>query len=362
MTNELFEGVFNLPNPVRLVAGFLSALIITWGSIPVIVKISKYKKLYSYPNDRTSHSNETPTLGGLAVIAGITLSVIVFSPRFNSDELLYVLGGLIALFFIGIKDDIMIIDPKKKFMGQIIASLIVVWIGGIRITNFHNAFGIDAVSPWISIVFTVFLFLVLINGFNLIDGIDGLASAVGILASVFFGIWFIINGYINYGVMAVSLCGALIAFFRFNVFGRQNKIFLGDTGSLIIGLVVAVMTVKFLEYDLTAISGYRFRAAPAVVIGLLIFPLFDTLRVFLLRIRNKKPIFKADRNHIHHSLLTLGFSHLNATLIILTVNLLFLAIAILLQTIGIVPLTLLMLLLVAALSYIPGLILRYRRH
>lgn len=362
MTDALNEGVFNLPDSIRLAAGFLSALIITWVSIPVIVKISKFKNLYSYPNERTSHTSEIPVLGGLAVIAGFTLSVIVFSPRFMANELLYVLGGLLILFYIGIKDDIMMIDPKKKLAGQVAASVLVVWIGGIRITNFHNAFGIETIAPWISIVFTVLVFLVLINGFNLIDGIDGLASAIGILVSGFFGLWFILNGHINYGVMAASLTGTLIAFFRFNVFGKKNKIFLGDTGSLVIGLIVAVMTVKFLEFDMRATPGYRFHAAPAVAFGLLILPLFDTLRVFILRLRNGKPPFKADRNHIHHALLTLGLSHLNATIVIAAVNLILLAIAILLQPLGIVPLTLIILVLVIALSFIPGLILRHREH
>lgn len=350
-----------IPVWMTLCGSFILALMITWVSIPTIVKISKYKRYYNTPNGRTSHFDDTPNLGGLAVFAGFTLSVIIFSFQPESAVIKFIMGGLVVLFFIGLKDDILIIDPMKKLLGQIGASLLIVWIGGIRVTNFHQALGIGEIPALISILFTLFMFIVIINGFNLIDGIDGLASAVGFFISVFYSIWFILTGHITYGVLSVSLGGALLAFFRFNVFSSKNKIFLGDTGSMLTGFVIAVLTVQFLEFELIAPLKYRSESAPALAIGLLIVPLFDTLRAFVLRLWNGKSPFKADRNHIHHVLLRLGFSHLNVTIIIILFNLLFVILALLLQNIGNVKLTILMILLASSLCYILDMVQHHRR-
>ena len=362
MDESLISDAIMLPDSCRLVAGFVGAALITFVSVPTIVRISKHKKLYDVPNNRTSHLHETPTLGGLAVFAGFTISTIIFSHRSSATELAYILGGLIPLFFIGVKDDILVIDPKKKITGQIFASLIVIWIGGIYLSSLHNAMGIDKINQVFGIIITLFLFLILINGFNLIDGIDGLASAIGFIASGFYGTWFILTGNINYAVLGFSLAGALGAFFVFNVFGKRNKIFLGDTGSMIIGFIIAILTVKFLEDDLIAEEKFRFTSAPAISIGLLIIPLFDTLRVFILRLGNGKSPFKADRNHIHHSLLALGLTHLNATIIIVIANLFLIFLALLLKNLGILKLTAIMLIVMTGLSYILHLILSHHRH
>ena len=320
----------------------------TWISIPTIVTISKHKKLFDKPNERTSHLDDTPNLGGLAVFAGFSLSAIVFAFAPESAVIKYFLGGLIVLFFIGIKDDILIIDPKKKLLGQIAASLLIVWLGDIRVTNFHQVLGIGEIPAIISILFTMFLFVLLINGFNLIDGIDGLASAIGFFVAVLYSVWFILTDHLTYGVLSLALAGALVAFFRFNVFSKANKIFLGDTGSMLTGFIIAVLTVQFLEFNLNEPSSFKFDSAPALAIGLLIIPVYDTLRVFIMRLWCGKSPFKADRNHIHHGLLRLGLSHLNVTIIIVLVNIFFVTLALLLQNIGNVYLIILMMLIALA--------------
>lgn len=351
-------NIFSIPVWLRLSGSFLSALIITWVAIPTIVKISKYKKLYDFPNERTSHINETPNLGGLAMFAGFTVATVVFTLNAESSEIKYFLGSLVVIFFIGLKDDIMVIDPRKKLLGQIVAALIVILPGGIRVTSFHHAFGIDEISVIPSILFTLFLLLVLINGFNLIDGIDGLSSGIGIIASVAYGIWFILTRHITYGVLSIALAGALAAFFPFNVFGKKNKIFLGDAGSLITGLSVSVLTVKFLETELTAPGKLRFEAAPSIAFALLIIPLFDTMRIFVLRLWNGQSPFKADHNHIHHSLLSLGLSHMSVTLVMVSFSILFVLISLLLQGLGNVLSIIILILLAFLLSCIPELIMR----
>jgi UDP-N-acetylmuramyl pentapeptide phosphotransferase/UDP-N-acetylglucosamine-1-phosphate transferase len=345
---------------MALCGSFVFAIMITWVSIPTIVRISKFKRFFDTPNERTSHFDDTPNLGGLSVFAGFSLSVIIFSFQSESAVIKYLLGGLIVLFFIGLKDDILIIDPKKKVLGQVIASLLIVWMGDIRLTNFHHVLGIGEIPALVSVLFTLFLFIVLVNGFNLIDGIDGLASAVGFFVAVLYSIWFILTNHFTYGVLSVSLAGSLLAFFRFNVFSTRNKIFLGDTGSMLTGFVVSVLTVQFLEFELNAPLKYQFDSAPALTIGLLIIPLFDTLRVFVLRLSNGKSPFKADRNHLHHGLLNLGLSHLEVTIIMISFNLLIFIMVILLQGLGDVLLIILITLLGVLFSFLPWILKRYR--
>lgn len=349
-----------LPVWINLAGSFVAAFLIALVSIPTIVKISKFKKLNASVNERTSHSVDTPNLGGVAVFAGVSLSVVIFSLRSAPEAVSFLLGGLILIFFIGIKDDILIIDPKKKLIGQICASLIIVWFGGVRITDFQPVLDYEGIPPVLSISVTLFLFLLLVNGFNLIDGIDGLASGLGIVISVFYGSWFIYSGHYNAGVIALSLAGALIAFFRYNIFSRNNKLFLGDTGSMITGFMVAFLTIQFIEYNLTAPAGIGIKCAPAVAYGLLIVPLIDMLKVFILRSWNGNSPFKADRNHIHHTLLALGCSHLEATLILSAMTIFFLAIALILNDIGALWLMILLTVVALLVISIPRVILKTR--
>jgi UDP-GlcNAc:undecaprenyl-phosphate/decaprenyl-phosphate GlcNAc-1-phosphate transferase len=213
-------------------------------------------------------------------------------------------------------------------------------------------FHVQQLSYAASILLTVFVFIVVINGFNLIDGIDGLASGVGILTSSVFGIWFWMTGHIACTILSFSFIGTLTAFFWFNVFGKTNKIFLGDTGSMVIGFVVGVLACRFLQLELVVQETAKIVSAPTVVCGILIVPLFDSLRVFILRIRQGKSPFKADRQHIHHRLLQLGCNHLQATLILISVNLFFIVLSYLLRGIGIIWLMGLILGLASLMSHI----------
>ncbi len=344
------ENIFSIAPFV--LGSFGIAFLITHLAIPSIVTVAQIKGLYDVPNGRTSHTTPTPVLGGIAIFAGLVISTIIFSVLGFGSELKYIIAGLIILFFFGIKDDILALDPKKKLAAQIIAGLLIAVLGDVRITHFHGFLGIDEVSYVFSLVCTIFFFIVMINGFNLIDGIDGLASGVGIITSVTFGCWFAMSGYDSYAVMSFALTGSLVAFFYFNVFGKRNKIFLGDTGSLILGLSVAVFAVRFMEYEGGATGILIVESAPAVTFGILIVPLFDTLRVFSLRIFQKRSPFIADKQHIHHRLLELGFPHLKATLIILFINQMFIGLSIALQQIGSLNLIIIQLLLASVLSYI----------
>src|ERR1035437_1391460 len=341
-----------LPHWVLIIMGFLMAFCLTWSIIPSIVNISRLKNLTDTPNGRTSHFKATPTLGGIAVFVALVLSTVIFAGTYFKFELKYIISGLIVIFFIGIKDDILIIDPLKKLSGQIFAIIIVAVFADIRITNLYGLFHIGQLPYIVSILLTVFVFIVIINGFNLIDGIDGLASSIGILTSAVFGIWFWSMGNIGYAIFSFSFVGTLAAFFWFNVFGKTNKIFLGDTGSLLTASVVGVLACRFLQLELVTQRGATIPSAPTVVCGILIVPLFDSLRVFILRIKQGKSPFKADHQHIHHRLLQLGCTHLQATFILIGVNTFFIVLSYLLRGIGIILLMAVIVGLACIMSYI----------
>jgi UDP-GlcNAc:undecaprenyl-phosphate GlcNAc-1-phosphate transferase len=282
----------------------------------MIVRVSSQKKLFDFPNERTSHEKIIPTLGGMAIFAGFLMSVIIFSQPEYSLKLRYLIGGCLIIFFAGLKDDLLIIDPKKKFLSQVLAALIIVILGDIRVTDFHSILGIGEVPYTVSVLFTVFLMVGLINGFNLIDGVDGLSSGIGLINSVAFGIMFLLDHQVTYSIMAFSISGALAAYFIFNVFGTANKIFMGDTGAMLTGLIVSVLAIRFMETRHGIGPFTTYYSSPALACGLLIIPIFDTLRVFILRLKDGGSPFKADKNHIHHNLLRLGFSHLKVTMIL----------------------------------------------
>jgi UDP-GlcNAc:undecaprenyl-phosphate GlcNAc-1-phosphate transferase len=341
-----------VPQWIAVISGLFIAFAITCLAIPSIVYISRIKGLCAIPNGRTSHSNDTPTLGGIAIFAGIVISTVIFAGTYFKSELQYILAGLVIVFFMGIKDDVLIIDPWKKLAGQIFAALIITVFAGIRINNLYGLFEIGNLPYIVSILISVLVFVIIVNGFNLVDGIDGLASGTGILTSSVFGIWFWMTGNIDYTVFSFAFAGSLSAFFIFNVFGKRNKIFLGDSGSMITGLVLGVLVCSFLQHNLITEGALYIQSSPAVAFGILIVPLFDTLRVFTLRIVQGKSPFTPDRQHIHHRLIQLGNTHLQATLILLSFNLLFIALCYLLQGIGIIWLMCVNLGLASLMSYI----------
>jgi len=305
------------------------------------------------PNGRTSHYNPTPNLGGVAIFAGVIISSVVFTGITTAHELKYIIAAMLIIFFVGLKDDLHPMIAYKKFIGQTIAVLFILVPGDFHLNSLHDLFGIDGLSYIVSLLITYILFLALINSFNLIDGIDGLSSGIGILTSIFFGIVFLMGNHMAYAVMSFILASSLIAFFYYNVFSKKNKIFLGDTGAMLIGLILAIFAVRFLNFESDSTFLSKSQAAPAVLLCVLIVPLFDTARVFILRILRGKSPFEADRTHIHHRLLDLSGTHLKASTIILLVNMIFIAIALILRNINTELLVLITLVLATVLSFIP---------
>lgn len=337
------------------------ALLITWAAIPTIVTVARMKNLVDKPNGRSSHKYNTPTLGGIAIFAGVLISFTLFSELTLVWEMPYIIAGIIIVFFIGLKDDVVIISAKWKLLGQLTTAIILTCLADIRITNFYGLFGIHQIGYVTSIIFSIFVFIVIMNGFNLIDGIDGLAAGVGIVTSLCFGLMFYFEKQYPYALLAAGLIGSLVSFFRFNVFGLRKKIFMGDSGSLILGLMQAILVIKIISYEKGTSIDFYYGATPAIAIGILIVPLYDTLRVFTLRIFRGNSPFKADKTHVHHRLLDLGLNHIQATGTILIANIFIITISFILNKLGVLKLTVIVLLLATALSLLPIMMVRHRK-
>jgi UDP-N-acetylmuramyl pentapeptide phosphotransferase/UDP-N-acetylglucosamine-1-phosphate transferase len=307
------------------------AFLITFFSIPVIIQVARQKKMFDEPDERKVHKMVIPTLGGLGIFAGFILATLLGVPV-NSPELQYFVAAAIVIFFLGIKDDILVLSPAKKFIGQLIAAGIVIKFGGVQITSMHGFMGIGHLPHVASIVFTLFTIVVITNSFNLIDGVDGLAGSLGLLTALVFGSYFLYVNQLMYAVMAFSLAGGLIGFLIYNF--SPAKIFMGDTGSLLIGLVNAILVIKFINIAGNPMGELPLTAAPAIGFSILIVPLFDTLRVFSHRILDRRSPFSPDRTHVHHFLLELGFNHRRITLLCVAANIFFIALALVLRNTG----------------------------
>ena len=305
------------------------AFIITFFSIPVIIEVAKDKKLFDEPCERKVHKAVIPTLGGLGIFAGFVIAILMGVPTSSTSVFQYFMAAFMIIFFMGIKDDILILTAAKKFIGQLVAAAIIIKYGGIEITNMYGFMGIHAIPQTASFLLTLFTIVVITNSFNLIDGVDGLAGSLGLFTSIIFGIYFYMTGQVLYTVMAISLAGSLTAFLIYNF--NPAKIFMGDTGSLLIGIVNSIFVIKFIDVAAAPGSVFPLESAPAIGFSILLVPLFDTLRVVSYRVINHRSPFCPDRNHIHHLLLDLGMNHKKIVLACVSANILFVALAYLLR-------------------------------
>lgn len=302
---------------------------ITFLAIPVIITVAERKKLFDIPDERKVHQTPIPSLGGMGIFVGFMLACLLAIQFKNSSEFQYFLAAAIVIFFLGLKDDILVLSPIKKFIGQVLAAFLIIYKGGIQIKSMHGFLNIYEVPEMFSLLLTYFTVIVIINSFNLIDGVDGLAGSLGLMATVVFGFYFLQAGHISYAILSFSLAGSLVAFLIFNF--QPAKIFMGDTGSMLIGLVNAILVIKFINVADVAGSKVPISAAPALGFAILMIPLLDTLRVFGMRMIHRRSPFSPDRNHVHHLLLDKGVSHRNITFILVAVNMLFIAGAYFLQ-------------------------------
>ena len=324
-----------------VVLSFLTSFTLTYFAIPSIIHVARSKNLMAEPGDRHSHKVRTPSLGGIGIFAGVVFSIVLWTPFDAFGSLQYILCSFVIVFLIGAKDDLIPMSPYKKLIGEVLAATILVFKAGVRLTSMYGIFGIYELPDVASYSLSIFTILVIINAFNLIDGINGLSGSIATLISGILGAWFFLAGYTVLAIVAFSLAGALIAFLKYNYTPAQ--IFMGDTGALLIGLVCSILTIQFIEFNklLPDVHPYKLSAVPAVAIGILILPLFDTLRVFVTRALKGRSPLSPDRTHIHHLLIDSGLTHMKATALLVAINIAFIFLVFYFQYLGTLPLLIL---------------------
>ena len=317
-----------------IILGFLTSLAISLLAIPSIVTVARSKKLYDKPQGRKPQRREIPTLGGLAIFAGTIISLTLFSDVSEFPELPHIIAGSMILFFIGIKDDILIIAPWWKLSGQVLAAMIISIMAGLQITSLNLLPGMSEPGHTMAILITVLVMVFIINSFNLIDGIDGLASGIGICSSLFLGWIFIQSGLVYYTLLSFILSGSLLGFFYYNVFSRKKKILMGDTGSLMVGFISSILVIRLTGMDDPSVGGVQICSPFSLALAIFIIPLADMTKVILSRIRLGKSPFRPDRLHIHYRLIDMGLNHLQATTVLLLINAAIVSGVLVLQNLG----------------------------
>jgi UDP-N-acetylmuramyl pentapeptide phosphotransferase/UDP-N-acetylglucosamine-1-phosphate transferase len=338
---------------------FLASLLITFFATPMVLRVAHIRKIFDEPDERKIHKKYIPSLGGVAIFSGVFFSIMFWTEANFFEHLRWIILPLVIIFLLGLKDDIVSINPYKKLGGQIIAALLIVIWGDIKIDNLHGLIGIHQIPSIVAILLTVFTIIVIMNSFNLIDGIDGLAGGIGVIASLTFGTLFLLSNHTSLALIAFSLTGSLLAFLKFNF--SPAKIFMGDSGSLVVGFMLSILSIELLNTNLNNINPDFVITAPPLILSILIIPLGDTLRVFIIRIRQKKSPFHADRNHIHHLLLKMGLDHRWASSTLYFVNILFIVLTFIFSNVGMNFLMFLIIISAIITSQLPYLILTSRK-
>lgn len=336
MFAEELIAFFTHPYTLAALAGVL-AFYMSAKIYPVIIMMTQQKNLMDEPEERSAHQYRVPTYGGVGIFMAFSVLSMTFAcmggcPPEVLGRMLGLMAALCILFFLGVKDDMVGLDPLKKFLGQLAAAAIVILVTGVRIQSLGGIFGIGELPYAVSVGFTFFVFLLVGNAYNLIDGIDGLAGSIALIAALVFGGFFLVAGSKAMAVSAFVLVGALLGFLRYNMSYTQ-RLFMGDSGSLFLGFLLAYFSVLFLNKNQPGNPGAILSNAPVLVLSVLSFPLLDTLRVFMLRVREGRSPFSPDRNHIHHRMLAKGLEHKQTTALIALKTILVLAVGWLLQDI-----------------------------
>ena len=315
---------------VKEVMIFVTATLLVSFFIKKLINIAHLKHLFDEPlQTRKIHKTKTPNLGGIAIIGAMAFTAVLFINTQTVPFFSSIFFSLLVLFLTGVSDDLIGVSALKKLMMQLIASFVVVSFG-FRFTSLYGVFGWSEIPYWVSFISSVFFITFVINAFNLIDGINCLAGSIGLLASACFGFYFWQLNDVVFASFATALCGCLAGFLWFNK--TPAKIFMGDTGSMFIGFVIALFSIHLLSLTQQQSSVVPASQIINIIAALLMIPVYDTVRVLVLRIVHSQSPFTADRNHIHHRLIDLELSHLQATVLLVALNVFFIIIAFVVQS------------------------------
>jgi len=317
---DLFKDFFNKAGTSEIflpVAAFIISFVVCLIAIPIIIRLSTRYNLLDKPNERKVHKVPISRLGGLGIVIGILFSVPLWFLKGNSNLLLHLLAGMSILIVLGVIDDLKELTPKIKFIGQFLAALFLAH-AGLLIDNMFGIFGIEHLPYVVQYIITIFIVAGIINAFNLIDGIDGLAGGLALIDMTGFFILFFLAGEYSLALISVSTGGALLAFLKYNY--HPAKIFMGDTGSMILGFLLSATGIMALVIGRGEHPPFNYSEAGIMVFSIFLLPVYDTLRVFAGRILNKKSPFSPDKTHIHHLLMQTGFNHPKSAKVLYSAN------------------------------------------
>ncbi len=305
---------------IYMITPFGFSMIVTIMLVPLWISVCRKWRLFDEPDSRKHHMTLTPSMGGIAIFCGIFCSFLVFGQVSENMQLQYLLGSVLILFFTGFFDDLINVDHFKKLILQSV-SAIIAFYGGFRLDNLDGLFGIYEIPLLLQLPLTLWVVVLFTNAYNFIDGVDGLAGSIGVIMSSAFGAMFYHYGIYDFAILSFCITGALLGFLYFNF--SPAKIFMGDTGSLVIGFTTAIMSIKLLN---AGVANPAEAIPVSYIFAVLFIPLFDFVRVVILRSINGTSPFKADRNHIHHMILSHNFGHRSVAFLMAGFNLLVLSV------------------------------------
>jgi UDP-N-acetylmuramyl pentapeptide phosphotransferase/UDP-N-acetylglucosamine-1-phosphate transferase len=307
-----------------IISSFFISLIIT----PIVIYYTVKKGLFVVPGRRKIHKRITPSLGGIGIFLGFLTASLFAIDLSSTPEIRYVLLLVFLIFTLGIVDDLFALSAKKKLIGQVLIVSALIVITDVRLVSFYGLFG-TATLPYVaSVLLTLGVMIIIINSLNLIDGLDGLAGIISIVSSFSFGSWFFLTGNFSYSLLLFALFGGIVAFIIFN--WEPSKIFMGDTGSLVIGMILSVAAIKFININFeSGASRYSFEGSITTAICFLSIPLIDTARIIILRTYKRQSPLRPDKNHIHHIFIKLGMSHSQSSLLLGFIHIAYVMLAVL---------------------------------
>lgn len=315
--------MIDLPNYFIYLVCCIGSIVSVFLIIPKIIIVSKYRNLADEPNERSSHIKKTPRLGGFIFFINIVFGMYVVQAHDLHDRSIIFITSMLVIFVVGLKDDLKGVNPKTKLYAQLISCLFVVLHPDFYVNNLHGFLGFHEVNPYLMMPIVLMFMITFINAFNLVDGIDGLASIIGILIfSFFLGLFMLLNKSFYIGLCLVVIF-SLLTFMFYNFKNDEKKIFMGDTGSLLLGLLISIFTLRLFTFDQELISYLPIKSENYLIVlfAILSLPFFDLFRVFILRTYLGKSPFKPDKRHLHHIMIYLfDRNHLITCLYIALLN------------------------------------------
>jgi len=299
--------------------------------LPVVIKLLRQFNWFEQPGTHKIHSATTPSMGGIPLLTATALALLMSLPLQQWLVMKYFFISVVLMFLIGLRDDVLALTPRQKLFSQFLPVFVLVFLEHTRLVSFYEMNNGQEFPSLVIYIVSLFTVVIISNAYNLIDGIDGLAGTVGALALTFFGCWYYVAGQPFLSLIALCFAGSLVAFLLFN--WQPSSIFMGDTGALTIGLVLSFFAIRFINDNHALPSGHeaKFQASVSTALCILVVPLFDTLRVIIVRLSQLQSPFHADQNHIHHRFLRLGMSHGKAVIWIGSINVAFIGLAMLMR-------------------------------